>query len=87
MDLLVGRHGKEEPPVARAELHQMANSLLKAMERVFNECMPIDGRRAPRLQYEESSGQNSDAGDGFHDRLRDSRGGGRLAGHHGRNGG
>ena len=30
------RHGEEEPPVARAELRQMADSLLQAMERMLD---------------------------------------------------
>jgi hypothetical protein len=30
---------KKNPPVARAELRQMTNSLLEAMERMFNEHM------------------------------------------------
>ena len=79
-----GRHGEEEPPVAWAKLCQMADSLLEAVERMFNERMPTDGQRAPRHQYDESGGENSDAG---HDRFRDGRGGGRRAGHHGRDGG
>ena len=35
-----GRHGKEEPPVSRTELHEFENSLLHAMERMFNEHLP-----------------------------------------------
>ena len=30
------RHGQGEPPVARAELRQMADSLLQAMERMLD---------------------------------------------------
>ena len=81
------RHGEEEPPMARAELRQMANSLLEAMERMFNERMPANGQRAPRHQYDESGGENSDAGHGLHDRFRDGHGGGRRAGHRGQDGG
>ena len=36
------RHG-EEPPVARAELRQMAGSLLQAMERMLDARIPADG--------------------------------------------
>ena len=38
-----GHHGEQEPPVARVELHQLQNSLLEAMERMFNERLPIAG--------------------------------------------
>jgi hypothetical protein len=79
-----GRHGEEEPPVARAELHQMADSVLEAMERMLDARIPAYGRRAPRHQYDECGGENSDTG---HERFRDGRGGGRRAGHHGRDGG
>lgn len=72
-------HGDEEPPVACAELCQMANSLLEAMERMFNERLP--GGRVP--QHEESGDENSGFADGFHDHFRNGRarhGGGRRAG-------
>ena len=46
--------------------------------------IPVDGRRAPRHQSDESGAENSNGG---HDRLRDGRGGGRRAGHHGQYGG
>jgi hypothetical protein len=49
-----GRYEDEEPPVALAELHQLQNSLLQAMERMFNERLPAAGGRIPRNQYEES---------------------------------
>ena len=62
----------------------MENLLLEAMERMFNERMPANGQRAPRHQYDESGGENSDAG---HDHFRDGHGGGRRAGHHGQDGG
>jgi hypothetical protein len=57
-----GHHGEEEPPVARAELRQIADSLLEAMERLLDARMPADGQRAPRHQYDESGGENSNAG-------------------------
>jgi hypothetical protein len=38
-----GHHGEQEPPVAWAELHQLQNSLLEAMERMFNEHLPTAG--------------------------------------------
>ena len=40
-----GHHGEQEPPVARVELHQLQNSLLEAMERMFNERLPTAGGR------------------------------------------
>ena len=43
-----GRHGKEEPPISRAELRQFENSLLHAMERMFNEHLPTAGMQAPQ---------------------------------------
>jgi len=78
------RHGEGEPPVARAELHQMANSLLQAMERMLDARIPADGKRAPRHQSNESGAENSNGG---HDHFRDGCGGGRRAGHHGQDGG
>ena len=62
----------------------MADSPLEAMERMLDARMPADRRRAPRHQYDESGGENFDAG---HDHFRDGHGDGRRAGHHGRNGG
>jgi hypothetical protein len=38
-----GNHGDGEPPVSRAELHHMADSLVEAMERMFNERLPMTG--------------------------------------------
>jgi len=78
------RHGEEEPPVARAELRQMVDSLLQAIKRMLDARITADGRRAPRHQYDESGAKNFDAG---HDRFRDGCGGGRRAGHHGQDGG
>ena len=46
----------------------MADSPLEAMERMLDARMPADRRRAPRHQYDESGGENSDVGHGFHDR-------------------
>ena len=42
-----GHHGEQEPPVARVELHQLENSLLEAMERMFNEHLPAAGGQGP----------------------------------------
>ena len=75
-----GNHGDEEPPVARAELRQMANSLLEAMERMFNECLPAAGGRGPQHQHEDNhreefGDENSGFGNGFRDHFRDGRGG------------
>jgi hypothetical protein len=76
-----GRYEDEEPPVARAELHQRQNSLLQAMERMFNERLPAAGGRIPRNQYEESGGENSGYGDDHFRDGCDCRGGGRRGGH------
>ena len=38
-------HGDGEPPVSRAELHQMADSLVGAMERMLNERLLMTGGR------------------------------------------
>jgi len=62
-----GNRGDEEPPVARVELHQLGNSLLEAMERMFNERLPAAGGRGP--QEEEFGDENSGFGNGFHDRF------------------
>ena len=75
-----GHHGEQEPPVARAELHQLQNSLLEAMERMFNERLPAAGGRGPH--QEESGDENSGFGNGFHDRFGNGHGvggGGRRA--------
>ena len=75
-----GNHRDEEPPVARAELRQLGNSLLEAMERMFNERFPAVGGRGP--QEEEYGDENSGFGNGFHDHFgngRGGRGGGRRA--------
>ena len=83
-----GHHGEQEPPVARAELHQLQNSLLEAMERIFNERLPAAGGRGPH--QEESGDENSGFGNGFHDRFGNGhggRGGGRRADFHDQRGG
>ena len=77
-------HGEEEPPVARAELRQMVDSLLQAMERMLDARIPADGRRAPQHQYDESVAKNSDAG---HDCFGDGCGGARQASLHSQDGG
>jgi hypothetical protein len=77
-----GFNGEEEAPVARTELRQLGNSLLEAMERMFNEHLPVQGERPP--QHEEFD-ENSGFGNRFHDRFGNGRGGGRHADfdHHG----
>jgi hypothetical protein len=66
-----GNHGDKEPPVSRAELHQMADSLMGAMERMFNERLPaIGGRRLhhrdlKEFNREESGDENSGFGHEF----------------------
>jgi hypothetical protein len=71
-----GNHGDEETPVAWAELHQLRNSLLEAMERVFNERLPAAAGRGP--QEEEFGDENSGFGNGFHDRFGNGSGGRRA---------
>ena len=83
-----GHHGEQEPPIARAELHQLQNSLLEAMERMFNERLPAAGGRGPHR--EESGDENSGFGNRFHDRFGNGhggRGGGRRADFHQQGGG
>ena len=70
-------YGEQKPPVARAELHQLQNSLLEAMERMFNERLPAAGGRGPHQENSDGHG-----GNGFHDRFGNGhggRGGGRRA--------
>jgi hypothetical protein len=74
-----GHCGDEEPPVSQAEMHQMTNSLVEAMERMFDVCLPAAGGRGPHRHHEEnhraeSVGENSGFGHGF-DRFGDGRGG------------
>jgi hypothetical protein len=38
-----GNHGDKDPPVSLAELHQMVDSLVGAMERMLNERLPTAG--------------------------------------------
>ena len=71
-----GNHGDEETPVAWAELRQLRNSLLDAMERVFNERLPAAGGRGP--QEEEFGDENSGFGNRFHDHFGNGRGGRRA---------
>jgi hypothetical protein len=42
-----GNHGDDEPPVSRAEMHNMANSFVEAMERMLNERLLAARRRVP----------------------------------------
>ena len=70
----------QEPPVSRAELCQLGNSLLEAMGRTFKERLPAAGGRG--AHQEESRDENSGFGNGFHDRFGNGhggRGGGRRA--------
>ncbi|KAG2565101.1 hypothetical protein PVAP13_7NG045145, partial [Panicum virgatum] len=79
-------HGEQEPPIARAKLHQLQNSLLEAMERMFNECLPACGGGHGCDYHVHFDDENSGFGDGFHDDFRD-HGGGRHAGHNDRRAG
>jgi hypothetical protein len=75
-----GNHGDGEPPISRAKLHHIADSLVGAIERMFNEHMPATGgrrlhHRDPEIFYrEESEGENSGFGHEF-DPLGDGRSG------------
>jgi hypothetical protein len=63
-----GNHGDGEPPVSRSELHHMADSLMEAMERMFNERLPMTGgqrlhhRDPEEFNCEESGDKNSGFG-------------------------
>jgi hypothetical protein len=67
-----GNHGDGEPSVTRAELHHMADSLVEAMERMFNECLSETGgrmlhHRDPKEFYREEFGdENSGFGHEFY---------------------
>jgi hypothetical protein len=53
-----GNHGDDEPPVSRAEMRNMANSLVEAMERMLDERLLAARRRVPH-HHDESGGENS----------------------------
>lgn len=78
-----GHRGEHEAPIQRAELHRLQNSLLDAMERMFNERLPAGDRRERRHQHEDSSDENSSFMHGSHVHFRGGRddrcGGGRRA--------
>jgi hypothetical protein len=57
-----GNNEEEEPPISRAELRQLGNSLLEAMERMLNEHLPPNGGRDPQQQNEEFGDKNSSFG-------------------------
>jgi hypothetical protein len=60
-----GNHGDKDPPVSLAELHQMVDSLVGAMERMLNERLPTAGGWRLRhhdlegFNHEESRDENS----------------------------
>jgi hypothetical protein len=66
-----GNHGDGEPPFSRAELHQVADSLVGAMKRMLNERLPATGgrwlhHRDPKeFNCEESGDENSGFGHEF----------------------
>jgi hypothetical protein len=62
-----GNHGDREPRVSWAELHHMADSLMEAMERMFNERLPtIGGQRIHHRDPEEFNREESgDEDSGF----------------------
>jgi hypothetical protein len=71
------------PPVSWAEMRNMANSLVEAMERMLDECLLVVRQRAPH-HHDESNDENSGIRHGFNDHFeggRDDRGGERHAGH------
>jgi len=43
-----GRFGEKKPPVSQAELRQLQNSLVEAMERMFDERLLVVRGRAPQ---------------------------------------
>ena len=43
-----GRYREREPPISRAEFRQLQNSLVEAMEWMFDEQFPTRGHRAPQ---------------------------------------
>jgi hypothetical protein len=82
-------HGDDEPLVSQAEMHNMANWLVEAMERMLDERLPGTRRRAPH-HHDESGDENSGFERGFRDHFqggRDDLGGGRRAGHENRRAG
>jgi hypothetical protein len=84
-----GNNEEEEPPVSRAELRQLGNSLLEAMVRMLNEHLPPNGGRDPQQQNEEFGDENSSFGNNFHEIFgagHGGRGGGRHAGRDNRHG-
>ena len=89
-----GNHGDGEPPVTRAEVHHMANSLVEVMEKMLDARLPTEGGRGPHRRREEnhreeSGDENSSFGHGF-DRFGDGHGGhggGRRAGFDNQRGG
>jgi hypothetical protein len=44
-----GRHRDEDAaaPIVRSEIHQLQESLMRALETMLNECLPAGGGRAP----------------------------------------
>jgi hypothetical protein len=81
-----GNHGDDEPLVSRAEMRNMANSLVEAIDRMLDERLPGARRRAPH-HHDESGDENSCFERGFRDHFRggrDDHGGGRHAGHENR---
>ena len=61
-----GNHGDGEPPVTRAEVRHMANSLVEAMERMLDARLPTEGGRGPHRRHEENHREESgDENSGF----------------------
>jgi hypothetical protein len=84
-----GNNGDEEPPVSRAEMRNMANSLVETMERMLDERLLAARRTAPH-HHDEFSDENSGFGHGFRDHFQcghGDRGGGRRAGQENRRAG
>jgi hypothetical protein len=64
-----GNHGDDEPLVSRAEMRNMANLLVEAMERMLDERLPAARRRAPH-HHDESGVENSSFRRGFCDHFK-----------------
>jgi hypothetical protein len=73
-----GRYGEKEPPVFWGELRQLQNSLVEAMERMFDERLPVVHGRAKQCSPTNShgglfghSGQHGELarGSSFHPRV------------------
>jgi hypothetical protein len=63
-----GQHREKEPPVLWPELRELQNLLVKAMERMFNEHLPMVGGWAPQQHSPTNSCSGLFGQSGHHDR-------------------